>query len=89
MLLFNNAVLFWIVIFYSLNLAYGVRCHICFDNAGDLHDPADCPLLSGVAANVAALAAGGVLCVTHLFHDYLVTFLGCETLDRMVRKGCC
>jgi hypothetical protein len=56
---------FWLVIFAGLvKKAFAVRCTSCNDNIGSEHDTANCPMITTVTENVAALVAGATTIVS-------------------------
>ena len=64
---------------------FAVTCHHCNDNAGTAgHVPADCPFITGVATNVAAIAAGTALTIRNILPSYLVNYMGSKVLSVLV-----
>ena len=64
---------------------FAVTCQHCNDNAGTAgHLPANCPFITGVAINVAAIAAGTALTIRNILPSYLVNYMGSKVLSVLV-----
>ena len=80
---FDGFVMFWLVMLHGINFAECVRCLHCKDNVTPAHDPANCPLVVMVAANVAAIATatGAVVSVAKLLPVKIVRLFPKTVLD--------
>ena len=74
---------FWLVVLASLARSCAVRCTSCNDNVGAAHDTADCPMITNVVENVAALVAGAttIVSVSQLLPTKILRALPRAVLD--------